>query len=93
MSSTHTLPINIFNLEGEEIMITRDNENLRTLGENWTHNPPNATCLSNVPTTELGWSRVQFLPWGMEIFFVLGELGFSSFQVENVYWKFMCAAH
>ena len=84
MSSTHTLPINIFNLEGGEIMIARDNENL---------NPPNTTCLSNVPTTELGWSRVQFLPWGMEISFVLGELGFSSFQVENVYWKFMCAAH
>ena len=34
MSSTHTLPVNIFNLEGGEIMIARDNENLRTLGEN-----------------------------------------------------------
>ena len=27
MSSTHTLPVNIFNLEGEEIMLARDNEN------------------------------------------------------------------
>ena len=27
VSSTHTLPVNIFNLEGGEIMLTRDNEN------------------------------------------------------------------
>ena len=30
MSSTHTLPVNIFNLEGGEIMLARDNENFRT---------------------------------------------------------------
>ena len=28
-----------------------------------------------------------------KIFFVPGEYGFSSFQVENVHWKCMCAAH
>ena len=33
MSSTHTLPVNIFNLEGGETMLARDNENFRTLGE------------------------------------------------------------
>ena len=33
-------------------MLARDNENFRTPGENWTHDPPNTTCLSDVPTTE-----------------------------------------
>ena len=30
---------------------------------------------------------------GTKVFVVLGEHGFSSFQVENVHWKCMCAAH
>ena len=34
MSSTHTLPVNIFNLEGGETMLARDKENFRTQGEN-----------------------------------------------------------
>ena len=34
MRSTHTLPVNIFNLEGGEIMLARDNENIRSPGEN-----------------------------------------------------------
>ena len=33
-------------------MLARDNENFRTPGENRTHNPPNTTCLSDIPTTE-----------------------------------------
>ena len=41
MSSTHTLPVNIFNFKGGETMIARDNENFRTLGENRTRNPSN----------------------------------------------------
>ena len=52
MSSTHTLPVNIFNLEGGEIILARNNENFRTPGENWTHAPPNTTCLSDVPSTD-----------------------------------------
>ena len=35
----------------------------------------------------------SILALGMEISFVPGEHGFSSFQVENVHWKCMCAAH
>ena len=35
----------------------------------------------------------SILAVGMEISFVPGEHGFSSFQVENVHWKCMCAAH
>ena len=35
----------------------------------------------------------SILARGMEISFVPGEHGFFSFQVENVYRKFMCAAH
>ena len=37
-----TLPVNIFNLEGGEIMLARDNENFRTPGENWTWNEANS---------------------------------------------------
>ena len=84
--------MNIFNLEGGEIMLARDNENFRTPGENWTHDPPNTTCLSDVPTTETEGREFDSCQ-GMEISFVLGEHGFSSFQVENVHWKCMCAAH
>ena len=63
MSSTHTLPVNIFSLEGGEIMLARDNENFRTPGENWTHDPPVEYYMfiarSNYWT---GGSRVWFLP-------------------------------
>ena len=52
VSTTHTLPVNIFNLEGGEIMLAQDNKNFRTPGENWTHDPPNTTGLSDAPTTE-----------------------------------------
>ena len=31
--------------------------------------------------------------WGMKISFAPGEHGFSSFQVEKVHWKCMCAPH
>ena len=42
VSSTHTLPVNIFNLKGEETMLARDNGNFRTPDENRTRDPPNA---------------------------------------------------
>ena len=32
VSSTHTLPVNIFNLEGGETMLARENENVRAPG-------------------------------------------------------------
>ena len=35
----------------------------------------------------------SILAQGRKIFVVPGEHGFSSFQVENVHWKCMCAAH
>ena len=35
----------------------------------------------------------SILAWVTKIFVVPGEHGFSSFQVENVHWKCMCAAH
>ena len=52
VSSTHTFPVNIFNLEGGETMLAQDKGNFHALGKNWTHDPPNTTCLSDVPTTE-----------------------------------------
>ena len=75
MCSTHTLPVNIFNLEGGEIMLARDNENFRTHGENWTHDPPNTT--SDVPTTEPEGREFDSC-LGMEISFVPGEQGRSQ---------------
>ena len=42
--------MNIFNLEGGETMLARDNENFRTPGKNRTHYPLNT--ISDVPTNE-----------------------------------------
>ena len=39
MSSTHTLPVNIFNLEGGETMLARDKGNFHAPGENRTRDP------------------------------------------------------
>ena len=39
MSSTHTLPVNIFNLEEGETMLAQDKGNLHALGENRTRDP------------------------------------------------------
>ena len=36
MSSTHTLPVNIFNLEGGETMLARDKGNFHAPGQNRT---------------------------------------------------------
>ena len=40
MSSTHTLPVNIFNLEGGETMLARDKGNFHAPGENRTRDGP-----------------------------------------------------
>ena len=50
VSSTQTLPVNIFNLEGGETMLARENANFRAPGENRTRDPPNTR--SYVLTTE-----------------------------------------
>ena len=71
-------------------MLARDNENFRTHGQNRTHDPPNTT--SDVPTTEPEGREFDSC-LGMEISFVPGEHGFSSFQVKKVHCKCMCAAH
>ena len=52
MSSTETLPVNIFNLEGGETILARDNESFRAPGENRTRDPPIANTRSDVLTTE-----------------------------------------
>ena len=39
MSSTHTLPVNIFNLEGEETLLAWDKGNFHAPGENRTRDP------------------------------------------------------
>ena len=40
MNSTHTLPVNIFNLEGGETMLARDKGNFHAPGEDRTRDPP-----------------------------------------------------
>ena len=72
-------------------MLARDNKKFRSRGENWTHDPPNT--ISDVPTVLNRRVPSSILDQGLEISFVPGEHGFSSFQVENVHWKYMCAAH
>ena len=77
----------------------RDNENFRTPGENRTRDPPvmdNPCSGSVVIMAKLYTIRrvaSSILTRGKKIFVVPGEHGFSSFQVENVHWKCMCAAH
>lgn len=39
MSSTHTLPVNIFNLEGGETMFAQDKGKFHAPGANRTHDP------------------------------------------------------
>ena len=40
LSNTHTLPVNIFNLEGAETMLARDKGNFHALDQNRTRDPP-----------------------------------------------------
>ena len=40
VSSTHTFPVNIFNLEGGETMLAHDKENFHAPGKNRTRDPP-----------------------------------------------------
>ena len=39
VSTTHTVPVNIFNLEGGETMLARDKGNFHSPGENRTRDP------------------------------------------------------
>ena len=61
MSSTHTLPLNIFNLKEGETKLTRDNENFSNSGENRTCDPP-VQCLERPIFIVFGGSRVWFPP-------------------------------
>ena len=62
-------------------MLARDNEKFRTRAR------------IELTTVIILYRTFQPLNQGLEISFVPGEHGFSSFQVENVHWKCMCAAH
>ena len=71
-------------------MLARDKENFRTMGKNRTHDPLNT--IPDFPTTEPEGRKFDSRSIFVQ-FFVLGKHGFSSFQVENVHWRCMCAAH
>ena len=92
VSSTHTFPANNFNLEGgapcsprtKEISMPTARIELATLRfSGW--NVRFSCSIRRVVSS--------ILALGTKIFFVPGEHGFSSFQVENVHWKCMYAAH
>ena len=83
MSSTHTLPVNIFNLEGGETMLARENKNFRTTGKNRTHGPPNT--ISDVPTTELQGHEFD----SCQVSMVSPPSKLKMFTGDNS----MCAAH
>ena len=61
VSSTHTFPVNIFNLEGGETMFARDKGNLHAHGEDRTRGPP-VQWLERPIFMVFGGSRVRFLP-------------------------------
>ena len=83
MSSTHTLPVNIFNLEGGETMLARENKNFRTTGKNRTHGPPNT--ISNVPTIEPQGRKFK----SCQVSMVSPPSKLKMFTGDNS----MCAAH
>ena len=90
VSSTHTFPVNISNLEGGETMLARTKE----ISKPWSR-------IELATLRFSGWNvrysirRVvsSILALGTKFFVVPGEHGFSSFQVENVHWKSMYPAH
>ena len=92
VSSTDTFPVNIFNLEGGETMLARDKGNFHALGKNRTRDPP-VQWLERPINMQYSGGREFNSRRGTKIFVVPGEHDFSSFQVENVHWKCMCAAH
>ena len=61
VSSTHTFPVNIFNLEGEETMLARNKGNFHSLGENRTRDPP-VQWLERPIFIVFGGSQVRFSP-------------------------------
>ena len=89
MSSTHTFPVNIVNLEGEETMLARDKGNFHAQGKNRTRDPPVQWLERPIKHVVFGGIRrvvSSILALGRKIFVVPGEHDFSSFQVENVHW-------
>ena len=67
-------------------MLAGDKGNFHARGKNRTRDPP-------VQWLERPRVVSSILALGTKIFVVPGEHDFSSFQVENVHWKCMCAAH
>ena len=61
VSSTHTFPVNIFNLEGGETMLAQDKENFHAPAEDRTRNPP-VQWLERPIFIVFGGSRVRFSP-------------------------------
>ena len=89
MSSTHTLPVNIFNLDGGETMLARDKGNFHALGKNRTRDPSVEWLERPINMWYSGGREFNARP-RYENF---RSPDFSSFQVENVHWKCMCDAH
>ena len=76
-------------------MLTRDKGNFHAPGKNRTRDYPGSVVGTFDKHVLCSIRRVvsSILALGTKIFVVPGEHDFSSFQVENVHWKCMCAAH
>ena len=75
-------------------MLARDKGNFHARGKNRTRDPPVQSGWNvRYKTCSIQWVVSSILALGTKILVVPGEHDFFSFQVENVHWKCMCAAH
>ena len=72
-------------------MLARDKGNFHAPGKNRTRDPP-VQWLERPINMQYSEGREFNSRQGTKVFVVPGEHDFSSFQVENVHWKCMCAA-
>ena len=73
-------------------MLAQDKGNFHAQGKNRTRNPP-VQWLERPINMSYSEGREFNSRQGYENFRFPGEHDFSSFQVENVHWKCMWAAH
>ena len=74
-------------------MLARDKGNFHAQGKNRTRVPPVQWLERPINMQYSEGREFNSCLRGTKIFVVPGEHDFSSFQVENVHWKCMCAAH
>ena len=74
-------------------MLARDKGNFHAPGKNRTRDHPGSVVGTFDKRCSIRRVVTSILARGTKIFVVPGKHDFSSFQVENVHWNCMCAAH